>query len=74
MSLRSRLALVMLRDFERHEAPVHNPSALLQSVDTDNHSWANYFMCAYKASRRGEAADCWHGSSMHMFELALCIP
>ena len=43
---------MMLREFERYEVPVPNPSALLQSVDTDNHSWANYFMCAYKVCRR----------------------
>lgn len=28
-----------------------NSAAHLQKVDTDNHSWANYFMCAYKVSR-----------------------
>ena len=53
VSLQSRLALVVLHDLNRHCVPVQNLSVLLQSVDTDNHSWANYFMCAYKASRRG---------------------
>ena len=28
----------------------------LQDVDTDNHSWANYFMCAYKVGRHRKAA------------------